>query len=124
LGESIPLENVSKKEIQAENSDFMFVRSDRKMIKIDFEDILYIESLSDYLKIHTSEKTITTRETISNIETKLPSKRFLRCHRSFIVSIQKIDSFTNEYIEVHKTAIGISRSFRSVVLEKLGSFNI
>ena len=124
MGESIPLENVSKKEIQAENSDFMFVRSDRKMIKIDFEDILYIESLSDYLKIHTSEKTITTRETISNIETKLPSKRFLRCHRSFIVSIQKIDSFTNEYIEVHKTAIGISRSFRSVVLEKLGSFNI
>jgi two-component system LytT family response regulator len=123
LGESIPLEHVSDKEIQAENSDFMFVRSDRKMIKIDFEDILYIESLSDYLKIHTSEKTITTRETISNIETKLPPKNFLRCHRSFIVSIQKIDSFTNEYIEVNKTAISISRSYRSAVLEKLGKFN-
>jgi two-component system LytT family response regulator len=123
LGESIPLENASQKEIQAENSDFIFVRSDRKMIKIDFEDIIYIESLSDYLKIHTAEKTITTRETISNIETKLPHKKFLRCHRSFIVSIPRIDSFTNEYIEVNKTAISISRSYRSAVLEKLGSFN-
>ncbi|MFT4848603.1 MAG: two-component system LytT family response regulator [Sediminicola sp.] len=94
------------------------------MIKIDFEDILYIESLSDYLKIHTAEKFIITRETISNIETKLPPKNFVRCHRSFIVSIPKIDSFTNEYIEVNKTAISISRSFRSAVLEKLGSFNI
>jgi DNA-binding LytR/AlgR family response regulator len=123
LGESIPLENVSEKEIQSENSEFMFVRSDRKMIKIDFEDILYIESLSDYLKIHIAEKTITTRETISNIETKLPQKDFLRCHRSFIVSIPRIDSFTNEYIEVNKTAISISRSYRAAVMEKLGSFN-
>ena len=123
LGESIPLENVSEKEIQAENSDFIFVRSDRKMIKIDFENILYIESLSDYLKIHTVEKTITTRETISNIETKLPLKKFLRCHRSFIVSIPKIDSFTNEYIEVSKKAISISRGYRTAVLAKLGSFN-
>jgi DNA-binding LytR/AlgR family response regulator len=74
------------------------------------------------LKIHTTEKTITTRETISNIETKLPPKNFLRCHRSIIVSISKIDSFTNEYIEVCKTAISISRSYRSAVLEKQGSF--
>ena len=123
LGESIPVANVSEKEIQAENSYFIFVRSDRKMIKIDFGDILYIESLSDYLKIHTSEKTITTRETISNIETKLPYNKFLRCHRSFIVSIPRIDSFTNEYIEIGKKAISISRSYRTVVLEKLGSFN-
>ncbi len=122
LGESIPLENVTEKEIQAENSDFIFVRSDRKMIKIDFEDILYIESLSDYLKIHTKEKTITTRETISNIETKLPHKDFLRCHRSFIVSIPRIDSFTNEYIEVNKTAISISRSYRTTVLKRLDNF--
>lgn len=122
LGESIPLENVSEKEIRLENSDFMFVRSDRKMIKIDFEDILHIESLSDYLKIHTTEKTITTRETISNIETKLPHKNFLRCHRSFIVSIPKIDSFTNEYIEVNKIAISISRSYRSAVLKRLDNF--
>ena len=122
LGESIPLESVSEKEIQAENNDFIFVRSDRKMIKIDFKDILYIESLSDYLKIHTAERTITTRETISNIETKLPHKNFLRCHRSFIVSIPRIESFTNEYIEVNKTAISISRSYRTTVLKRLDNF--
>jgi len=120
MGESIPLTAVTEKEILSENGDFIFVRSERKMIKVDFDDILYIESLSDYLKIHTSEKTITTRETISNIETKLPHKKFLRCHRSFIVSIPRIDSFTNEYIEIAKSAISISRSYRAAVLEKLG----
>ena len=104
-------------------SDFIFVRSDRKMIKIDFQDVLYIESLSDYLKIHPATKTITTRETISNIETKLPQQKFLRCHRSFIVSIPKIRSFTTEYIEVSKSVIPISRSYRTFVLEKLDSFN-
>ncbi len=121
-GESIPLESASQKEIQSENSDFIFVRSERKMIKVDFEDILYIESLSDYLKIHTSEKVVTTRETISNIETKLPRKKFMRCHRSFIVSIQRINSFTNEYIEISKTAISISKSYRTAVLKRLDNF--
>jgi len=122
LGESIPLEGSSEQEIPSENGDFIFVRSERKMIKVDFEDILYIESLSDYIKIHTSEKIITTRETISNIETKLPYKIFLRCHRSFIVSIPRIDSFTNEYIEINKTAISISRSYRTTVMERLAKF--
>lgn len=123
LGESIPLEQPTKKTMDVTISDFIFVRSDRKMIKIDFQDVLYIESLSDYLKIHTATNTITTRETISNIETKLPQQKFLRCHRSFIVSIPKIRSFTTEYIEVSKSVIPISRSYRTFVLEKLDSFN-
>lgn len=122
MGESIPVEVSSEKEIHSESNDFIFVRSDRKMIKVDFEDILYIESFSDYLKIHTSEKVITTRETISNIETKLPHKKFMRCHRSFIVSIPRIDSFTNEYIEINKTAVSISRSYRTNVLKRLDNF--
>ena len=122
MGENIPLTNTLENETQLEANEFIFVRSDRKMIKVDFEDILYIESLSDYLKIHTSERTITTRETISNIETKLPHKKFLRCHRSFIVSIQRINSFTNEHIEINKTAISISRSYRTTVLKRLDNF--
>ena len=109
----------SKTKIIEEKNDFIFVRADRKMVKINFTEINYIESFSDYLKFHLNEKVIITRETISNIEAKLPKADFLRIHRSFIVSISKIESFTNEFIEVHKKALPISRSYKKDVLARL-----
>lgn len=109
----------STAKIIEEKNDFIFVRSDRKMVKINFTEINYIESFSDYLKFHLNEKVIITRETISNIEAKLPKADFLRIHRSFIVSISKIESFTNEFIEVHKKALPISRSYKKDVLARL-----
>jgi two-component system, LytTR family, response regulator len=105
--------------ISTEKNDFIFVRSDRKMIKIKFCDIRFIESLSDYIKIHTQDKTIITREAISTIEAKLPHIDFIRVHRSFIVSVAGIDSFTNEYIEIGKHEIPISRSYKKEVLGRL-----
>ncbi|MGG6232305.1 LytR/AlgR family response regulator transcription factor [Tenacibaculum sp. SDUM215027] len=99
--------------------DFMFVRADRKMVKINFKDILYIESLGDYVKVFTNNNTIITRETISNFEATLPSDYFIRVHRSYIVSISKISSYTNEYIEVDKKAVSISRTYKESVLQKL-----
>jgi len=105
--------------IQSEKSNFIFVRSDRKMIKINFSDLNFIESLSDYVKIHVKDKVIVTRETISSIEAKLPKKDFLRVHRSYIVSIPKIESFTQEFIEIQKKAIPISRSYKNDVKHRL-----
>ena len=107
-------------EIESDTSDFIFVRSERKMVRIDFKDIFYIESLSDYIKIYTKEKTIITRETISSIEAKLPQKDFIRVHRSFIVCISCIDSFTNEFVEIAKQAIPISRGYKQQVIQRLG----
>ena len=111
------IENSS--EIIPDKSDFIFVRSDRKMIKINFSEINYIESFSDYIKFHLNDKIIVTRETISSIEAKLPKNEFLRIHRSYIVSISKIESFTNEFIEIHKKALPISRSYKKEVLFRL-----
>ena len=113
------VQKVSLSEITATNNDFMFVRSDRKMVKIDFNSILYIESLNDYLKIFTTEKTIIIRETISSLEEKLPSKKFIRIHRSFIISLKNITSYTNEFIEINHKALPISRSYKESVLQKL-----
>ena len=113
------VQKVSVSEITENNNDFMFVRADRKMVKIDFNSILYIESLSDYLKIFTTEKTIVIRETISSLEEKLPSKKFIRIHRSFIVSFRNITSYTNEFIEINQKALPISRSYKESVLRKL-----
>ncbi len=99
--------------------DFMFVRANRKMVKINFKDILYVESLADYVKIYTNKNTTITRETISKIETILPNSCFIRVHRSYIISIVKITSYTNEYIEIDKKTIPISRSYKESVLQKL-----
>jgi two-component system LytT family response regulator len=113
------VQRVAQSEITENSTDFMFVRSDRKMVKIDFNTILYIESLSDYVKIFTSEKTIVIRETITSLEEKLPVKKFIRIHRSFIISLQNITSYTNEFIEINQKALPISRSYKESVLQKL-----
>lgn len=100
--------------------DSIFVRADRKMVKVSFQDIIFIESLGDYLKIHLDgNKTLVTRETLSNIQARLPQNDFIRTHRSFVVSIQKIESFTSETIEIHRHEIPISRSYRDRVVESL-----
>jgi len=89
------------------------------MIKINFSDIAFIESLSDYLKIHTPDAVVVTRETLSNIEAVLPQNHFLRVHRSYIVAPGYIDSFTREFIEIGKNSIPISRSYKKEVTERL-----
>jgi len=105
-----------------ESNDFIFVRSDRRMLKVDFNAIIYVESYSDYIKIHLQDETITTRETITSIEAKLPKTQFLRIHRSYIVCITKIQSFTNEHITVNRKALSISRSYKKEVLKRLENF--
>ncbi len=119
LNENIKISTDGKDELTLDKSDFIFVRSDRKMIKINFTEVEYIESLGDYLKINLHDKTIITRETITSIEVKLPKNDFIRIHRSFIVSINKIESFTNEFVEINKKAIPISRSYKKEVLQRL-----
>ncbi|MCH3881816.1 MULTISPECIES: LytR/AlgR family response regulator transcription factor [Tenacibaculum] len=108
-----------EKEDVIEKNDFIFVRSERKMVKINFDEILFIESLSDYIKITLQNSVVVTRETISNIESKLPVAKFMRTHRSFIISLPQITSYTNEFIEIGKKAIPISRSYKETVLQKL-----
>ncbi|WP_432411547.1 LytR/AlgR family response regulator transcription factor [Rasiella sp. SM2506] len=102
-----------------ESYDFTFFRCDRKMVKIDFETLLYVESFGDYIKLHTVQKTYVTRETMKNVLTKLPSAKFLRVHRSSVVAISKIESYTNELVILNNNAIAISRGYREMVQERL-----
>ena len=124
LSENTIVSQYETRQIEEEKSDYFFVRSDRKMIKISFPEILFIESLSDYLKIQLKDKSVVTRETITNIETKLPQDDFIRIHRSFIVAKAAIESFTSEYIEIGKKQLPVSRSFKNEVLEKLAKRNL
>jgi len=111
-------ENKSEEESQNKHSTsprYITLRSDRKMIKVALEDILYIESLKDYIKVITSANTIITKQTISSIEGMLPSDMFIRIHRSYIVSMSKIESYNNEMIWVAKQELPISRMYRHEV---------
>lgn len=99
---------------------FIYVRSDRKVIKIFLENILYIESMKDYVKIHTHDGIIITKEKISMLEEKLPEDHFIRTHRSFLVALKAIRAFTTETIEIKNHEIPIGRTYKSSVLGHLG----
>lgn len=98
---------------------FVYFRADRKMIKVMLEDILYIESMKDYVKVVTTHETIITKQSISSVEAMLPEQQFIRSHRSFIVSLKSIRSFTSELIQIGKTEIPIGKLYRSEVLKTL-----
>jgi two-component system, LytTR family, response regulator len=98
---------------------FVYFRADRKMVKVLLNDILYIESMKDYVKVFTNANTIVTKQSISSVETMLPERKFVRTHRSYIVSVDKIRSFTNEILEIGKAEIPIGKLYRNSVLRLL-----
>jgi two-component system, LytTR family, response regulator len=101
-----------------EAKDFIFLAMQKKKVKILFSEILYIESQREYIKIITSKKEYISKMGTHEIEALLPSHLFKRVHRSFIVSVGKIESYTAEMVEVNGVSIPIGRGYRDV-LEKL-----
>jgi len=102
------------------SNDYIYVNSNKKHIKVEFEQILYVESIKDYVRIHTQEKSIITKDKISGFEKKLPPV-FLRVHRSFIVNTNKITAFTKHDIEINEREIPIGRSYKDEILRQLGN---
>lgn len=102
---------------------FICFRADRRVIKILLDDILYIESLRDYIKVVTTSKNIVTKQSISSIEETLPKQNFVRIHRSFIVAINKIQSYTTEMVDLGTTELQISRMYRYEVGRALQTQN-
>ncbi len=91
---------------------FIYLRVDRKMTKVMLDDVLYIESDKDYVKVHTEKGYIITRQTIASIEAMLSESKFTRIHRSYIVSLNKITSFTHECVEVGKKELPVGKLYR------------
>jgi DNA-binding LytR/AlgR family response regulator len=91
---------------------FLYFRADRKMVKVFLEDILFIESLKDYVKVVTTHKVIVSKQSISSLEEMLPKNTFVRVHRSYIIAVNKIDTYNTDMIEIGKTEIPIGRLFR------------
>lgn len=102
-------------------ASFIYLRVDRKMIKVLLDDIIYIESDKDYVKVFTENGYILTRQTIASVEAMLSESQFIRVHRSYIVSLQKLQSFTTETVEIGNKELPIGKLYRNQFLKLQGS---
>lgn len=102
---------------QKADDAFIYIRLDRKMVKIVLDEILYIESDKDYVKIFSGNNYIITRQTIASIEAMLSEKQFIRIHRSYIISLNKIRSFTHETVEIGNKELPVGKLYRNNFLK-------
>lgn len=102
----------------SEDKDFIFLNVQKKKVRILFSEILYIESQREYVKIVTTNKEFLTKMSTHEIESLLPASRFKRIHRSFIVSLDRIESYTAEMVEVGGKFIPVGRDYKDII-EKL-----
>lgn len=98
---------------------FIYVKENKKVVKVFLGEILYVEGLSEYVQIFTEKKKIITKASMTHMEEKLPNNHFIRIHKSYIVSVNKIESFTTSNIEVPGKELPIGRSYKSSVLDSL-----
>jgi DNA-binding LytR/AlgR family response regulator len=102
---------------------YIFLREDREMVKVFLKDILYIESLRDYVRVKTATTQIVTYQKISFLEQKLPEKEFVRIHRSFIVAVDKVSSFTFNSVKIGDIEIPLGRNYKQQAMKVLNQNN-
>jgi two-component system LytT family response regulator len=98
-----------------EIKDFIFLNAERKKVKILFSEIVYIESQREYIRIVTTKREYISKMSTHEMEDLLPAHLFKRIHRSFIISISKIESYTAEIVEVSGVSIPIGRGYRDII---------
>jgi two-component system LytT family response regulator len=98
-----------------DEKDFIFLSVQKKKVKISFSEIVYVESQREYVRIVTSKKEYISKLSTNEIEELLPEHLFKRIHRSFIISIDKIDSYTADAVEVNGISIPIGRGYKDVI---------
>ena len=115
-------EDVSEAKAQElEGVEFFFVKADKKLVKVKYDDILYIEGLKDYVIIRLEQGRVVTLQTMKSLEEKLPLSRFKRIHRSYIVSIDKIHAVDGTSVDVYEKGqikqLPIGKNYRDEILE-------
>lgn len=103
-------------------NDFLFIKADKKSVKVKFTDILYIEGLGDYIKIHLHDTKLVTNLSMKKIFKLLPTNQFYRTHKSFIISMDKIDSVEGNMVSINGVKLPIGNSYRRDFLGFVNSF--
>jgi len=116
---SLPLgQPHSPVQVNTQEKNYFFIKADGKLIKVNYADIRYIEGMKDYLKIHTTTQTIVTHHTMKAMEEQLPSNRFMRVHKSYIIALNAIKAIEGNiiHLDMDKAEIPLGNSFRDALL--------
>ena len=100
--------------------DHLIIRADRKLYKINYEDLVYIEGQKAYVTFHTRKKNITALASLRELEEQLPSSHFIRIHKSYIVSIHEMESLEGNQVEIGGQHLPVSKSHRPAVEKVFG----
>lgn len=103
----------------SEKENFMYAKTGTSMVKINFQDIFYIEGMKDYIAIHTEQGRIITLQTFGSILSILPEKDFIRIHKSFVVATKKIDKILTNDIEIKGKTLPIGRTYKTFFLNSI-----
>lgn len=114
ITQKVAQQKEGKSETSDTNDSYIFLKVDKKLVKINYEDILYIESLKDYIKIFTLTDNYLVHKSLTSLTEELPQDKFLRIHRSFTISIDKVDSVEGNSIEIGTKRIPIGRKYLAV----------
>jgi two-component system, LytTR family, response regulator len=104
----------------AEGKDHIFIKSNSKFFRVGFSEIIYVEGMKDYLKIHTADFTLVTHQTMSELEKQLPARQFIRVHRSYLVAVRQIRAIFGNSIELGKVTIPIGLNYKEGVMNLVG----
>lgn len=122
IKQQINLQRGSNPDEDMNPDSYIFLKVDKKMVKINFDDILYIESLKDYIKVFTTAGNYVAHKSISSITDELPSKKFLRIHRSYTISIDRVSYVEGNMVDVASKRLPIGRKYiataRKVILHQ------
>ena len=113
-------ENLSQRSV-AKTVDFIFVKTENRLEKIMINDILYIEGMRDYLRIHTTGKKIMTLQSFNDLEKLMPAHLLCRVHKSYMVAINKIESIERGRIKIASQLIPISETYKELFLQLINS---
>jgi len=108
------------KENEKQPTDHIFIKSNSKFFKVNFSEIIYVEGMKDYLKIYTADYKLITHQTMSEMEKILPSKQFIRIHKSYIIALAHIKSIYGNIIETGKASIPIGINYKEKVMQLTG----
>lgn len=101
-------------------SSFLFVKAEYRLQKISLDQIIFIEGMRDYRRIHLEAEKIMTLETFGELEQRLPHQRFCRVHKSYLVALNKIESIERDRIKIYQTVIPISDKYRDIFYGRIG----
>ena len=108
------------KEAYLYSDDHIFVRSNSKFFRVNFSEIIYIQGMRDYLKIYTPDYALVTHQTMNELEKTLPSRHFIRVHKSYIISLKHIRSIYGNTIELDKATIPIGINYKESIMTMIG----